>query len=122
MNVNGLNFITIILKNLHYRTAQYIMNTSAEEYVKVLNKILLLYCKAGFLVTHIYCDNEFRALMTRLLKREPNHVFNFANSNEHAPEIDCSIKKRVRALYHRLPFHYLPRTMVNYEYLNLQKT
>jgi hypothetical protein len=115
MNVNGLKFITTISKHLHYRTAQYIMNKSSEEYAKVLNKIMHIYRKAGFLVTHIYCDNEFRPLMTHLLEQEPNLFFNFANPNEHVPEIERSIrviKERVRATYHRLPFHHLPRTIV----------
>jgi hypothetical protein len=91
------------------------MTKSPEEYAKVLNKIMLMYRKAGFLVTHIYCENEFRPLMTRLLEQEPNLVFNFANPSEHVPEIERSIrviKERVRAIYHRLPFHHLPRTMV----------
>jgi hypothetical protein len=79
MNVSGLNFITTISKHLHYRTAQYIMNKSPEEYANVLNKSILLYRNASFLVTHIYCDDEFRTLMTRLLKQEPTLVFNFAN-------------------------------------------
>jgi hypothetical protein len=91
------------------------MNKSPEECAKVLNKIMLLYRKAGFLVTHIYCDNEFRPLMTHLLEQEPNLVFNFANPNEHAPEIERSIRvieERFRATYHHLPFYHLPRTMV----------
>jgi hypothetical protein len=91
------------------------MNKSSEEYAKVLNKIMHIYRKAGFLVTHIYCDNEFRPLMTHLLEQEPNLFFNFANPNEHVPEIERSIrviKERVRATYHRLPFHHLPRTIV----------
>jgi hypothetical protein len=76
---------------------------------------MLLYRKAGFLVTHIYCDNEFRPLMTRLLEQEPKLVFNFANPNDHVPGIKrniCVIKEHVRAIYHCLPFHHLPRTMV----------
>jgi hypothetical protein len=53
INVSGLDFITTISKHQHNRTAQYIMNESLKEYANVLNKILLLYRKAGFLITHI---------------------------------------------------------------------
>jgi hypothetical protein len=115
MYVNGMQFLTTISKNIHYRTAQYIASKSPLEYAKTLKEVLNVYKKGGFKVTHIFCDNEFKPLMHLLADQEPDIKFSYSSPNEHVPDIERSIqviKERIRATYHRLLFERLPRIMV----------
>ena len=115
MNVNGLQFVTTISKNLRYRTAQFISSRSPREYAKVIKEVIAMYRKAGFQVTHIYCDNEFKPLMTHLADKESTIQINYSNPNEHVPDIERSIrviKERIRSTYHRLLYDRLPKIMV----------
>jgi hypothetical protein len=50
-----------------------------------------------------------------MINHFPDVKFNFANPNEHVPEVERSIreiKERIRATYHRLMFDKMPRTMI----------
>jgi hypothetical protein len=50
-----------------------------------------------------------------MINNYPDVRFNFANPNEHVPEVERSIrviKERIRATYHRLMFDKMPRTMI----------
>jgi hypothetical protein len=115
MHVNGLQFVTTISKNLKYRTAQFISSRSSSEYTKVIKQVIAMYRKAGFQVIHIYCDNEFKPLMTQMADQEPSIQLNYSNPNEHVPDIERSIrviKERIRSTYHRLLYDRLPKIMV----------
>ncbi|KAG7349565.1 hypothetical protein IV203_012162 [Nitzschia inconspicua] len=76
---------------------------------------------AGFRVTGIHCDNAFRSVMEEIENNfEGSHV-NFANAQEHVPEAErniCTIKERIRAANHRMPFDRLPSSMVFVQALN----
>ena len=48
MNVNGLQFVTKISKNLQYRTAQFTSSRSPREYAKVIKEVIAMYRKGGF--------------------------------------------------------------------------
>jgi hypothetical protein len=40
----------------------------------------------------------------------------FTNAQDHTPEAErnnCTIKERIRATYHRLPYKAIPRIMIN---------
>jgi hypothetical protein len=115
MNVNGLNFVTTISKNLQYRTAQYIKDKTPTEYTKALIEVIQVYSKGGFQVTHILCDNEFKPLMAYFAQNNQDIHVNYTSPNEHVPEIERSIrviKERIRATYHRLPYNHLPKIMI----------
>jgi hypothetical protein len=69
-----------------------------------------LYNLAGFNIKYIHCDNEYQSLMNEL-----QEAYNYANAQEHAPEIGCSItvvKESFRATFYCLPFLKLPAVMV----------
>jgi hypothetical protein len=115
MNVNGLNFLTTIIRHLKYRTAQYVASKTPTEYLRSLQEVLSIYHKGGFKVTEIYSDNEFRPLQNLMINHYPDFKFNFANPNEHVPEVERSIrviKERIWATYHCLMFDKMPRTMI----------
>jgi hypothetical protein len=66
MKVNSISFLTTILKNLMYQTAQYIQHSLASIYPKCLQHVLQIYTLGGFCITTIHCDNEFCPLMDPL--------------------------------------------------------
>ena len=118
MTVNTLKFLTTISHDIQYRTAQYLLNTTAEVFKTNLREVIGTYKKGGFVVKEIHCDNEFRpALDTLSLEYDPPLVVNYATADEHVPRAERNnrvIKERVRTTYHRLPYTTLPRTMVKY--------
>jgi hypothetical protein len=60
----------------------------------------------GFKITSIHCDNKYKPLMKKL-EDTYEVTMNYANTQEHVPEIERSIrviKERFRASFHRLPF------------------
>jgi hypothetical protein len=66
MKVNDLSLLTIISKNLMYRTMQYIQHPLASIYHKCLQQVLRIYTLGGFCITMICCDNKFCHLMDPL--------------------------------------------------------
>ena len=114
MKVNGLVFLTTISRNLYYRTAQFIAHETIQEYKTALTSVINCYNKGGFRVARIHADNEFRPLLEPL-QEEFRIEMNFANPQEHVPDAERNnrtIKERVRATYHRLPYQTLTRNMV----------
>ena len=60
------------------------------------------YNKAGFTVTRINCDMEFKSIMDDV-KNKLNIELNYANAGDHVPEAERNnrtIKERYRAAYH----------------------
>jgi hypothetical protein len=106
MYVNECGFMTTIDRTIKFRSAMAIANCTHEEYYRVLDRILRLYNGAGFIITTIHCDGEFRALMERV-KDDLGVRMNFTNALDHVPEAERNnrtSKERVRAAYHRMPY------------------
>jgi hypothetical protein len=59
MKVNGVPFLTTILKNIHYHTAQYVKGQMYDIYRTCLSQVFRIYKMGGFRVEHAQCDNEF---------------------------------------------------------------
>ena len=114
MNVNGLTFLTTISRNLYYRTAQFIPHSTVDNYKTALTSVIQCYNRGGFRIARIHADNEFHPLLEPL-QDEFRIEMNFANPQEHVPEAERNnrtVKERIRATYHRLPYHTLTKTMV----------
>jgi len=89
--------------------------TSAESF-KRIDMVLRHYNKAGFTIKKIYCDGEFKHMMDQVCD-ELGVEMNYANPDEHVPEIERSIrviKERFRTAYHRLPYKMIPKTMIKH--------
>jgi Reverse transcriptase (RNA-dependent DNA polymerase) len=114
IKINGVPFLTTISRNIMYRTAEWVPNQTPEAYRSVLDNVFQTYNKAGFRISIIHCDNEFRPLMTQL-QNIYNVQMNYANPQEHVPEAERNnrvIKERFRSAFHRLPFKAIPKIMV----------
>ena len=114
MKINGVPFLTTVARNIMYRTAEWIPKQTSKTYRSVLDTVFRLYNHAGFQITKIHCDNEFRPLMNEL-QDNYNITMNYSNPQEHVPEAERNnrvIKERFRAAFHRLPFKKLPKIMV----------
>ena len=68
------------------------------------------------MVKTIHCDGEYRGMMNKV-KDDLDVNMNFTNAQDHVPEAERNnrtIKERIRAAYHRLPYKALPRIMIRY--------
>ena len=118
MTVNSLKFLTTISHDLMYRTAQYVQRNNATNYESCLDEIMAIYNRGLFTITEIHCDNEFHKVLDPYsAKQNPQIRMNYAAAQEHVPRAERNnrtIKERVRATYHALPYEHLPRTVVKY--------
>jgi hypothetical protein len=115
MFVNGLPFLKTISRNIMYRTASSLPNKKPKSYEAALDKVLRLYNLGGFRVERIHCDNEFRPVMDIIIQKYPSITVNYCNAQEHTPEAERNnrtIKERIRATFHRLPYSRLPRIVI----------
>jgi hypothetical protein len=92
------------------------MNTKQHvEYYRALDQIPRHYNRAGFVVRTIHCDGEFRGMMEKVDDLDVD--MNFTNAQDHVPKAERNnrtIKERIRAAYHRLPYKAIPLIMINY--------
>jgi hypothetical protein len=112
--INECGFMTMIDRTIRFRSAIPIENCTHEEYYRVLDMVLRLYNSAGFRIKTIHCNVEFRAMMEKV-KDDLGIRMNFTNALDHVPEVERNnrtIKERVRAAYHRLPYKALPRQLI----------
>jgi hypothetical protein len=108
--------MTTIAQTIRFRSAIPIKNRMHEEYYCVLDMVLRVYNSVGFHIKTIHCNGEFRAMMEKV-KDDLGVSINFTNALDHVPEAERNnrtIKERVRAAYHRLPYKALPRTLIWY--------
>ncbi len=94
--------------------AQYVKGQLSDFYHTCLSQVFHIYKMGGFQVEHAQCDNEFWPLMDPLAN-DFGVEMNCANPQEHVPKAERNnrtIKERIRATYHRIPFKCLPRLMV----------
>jgi hypothetical protein len=78
--------------------------------------VLQLYNSAGFHIKTIHCNGEFQTMMDKVKDNLGVHM-SFTNALDHVPKADRNnrtIKERVRAAYHRLPYKALPRQLIRY--------
>eukprot|EP00977_Amphora_coffeiformis_P023188 scaffold12392_cov145-Amphora_coffeaeformis.AAC.1 len=116
MFVNLLAFLTTIDTTVRYRTAQYVPTCQIISYQEAISQVFHIYSRAGFKITYVHADLEFKPLLDKL---QQLFVFqpNYATTNEHVPQTERNnrtIKERVRALIHGSPFKCLPRTVLKY--------
>jgi hypothetical protein len=112
--VNKCGFMTTIDQTIQFRSA--IENRTHEEYYRVLDMVLGLYNSAGFHIKTIHCDREFRAMMDKV-KDDLGVRMNFTNALDHVPEAERNnrtIKERVWAAYHKLPYKALLQQLIRY--------
>ena len=88
-----------------------------------LDKVMMLYKQAGFKVTTIYSDKEFKPLED-IIFQEYHSTLNCSCAQEHVPKAKNNnnvIKERTRAAYHSLPFKAITKTMTKYLVMDATK-
>jgi hypothetical protein len=116
MYVNECGMLTAIDRTIKFRSLVPMNTKQHEEYYRALDQILRHYNNAGFVITTIHCDGEYRGMMDEV-KDGLNIEMNFTNAQDHVPEAERNnrtIKERIRAGYHRLPYKAIPRIMIRY--------
>jgi hypothetical protein len=114
--VNECGMLTAIDQTIKFRSLVPMNTKQHVEYYRALNQILRHYNRAGFVIRTIHCDREFRGMMEKV-EDDLDVNMNFTNAQDHVPEAErnnCTIKERIRAAYHCLPYKAIPRIMINY--------
>ena len=77
--------------------------------------VLRLYNDAGYTISEIHADNEFR-LLFETVADDLDVVMNYTNAGDHVPEAERNnrvLQERDRTTYHHLPYKAIPKTMLN---------
>ena len=116
MFVNELPMLTTIDKTIRFRGLVPLESRTHEECYRALDKVLRFYNQAGYRIRTIFCDGEFRAMMDKVCD-DLDVRMNYTNALDHVPEAERNnrtIKERIRAAFHRLPFKKITKTMLRY--------
>ena len=66
MFIYGVKLMTTIDRTIRFRSVVPIQSKENSHFIKAINAIVNVYHRAGFSVTTIYCDREFKALFDKL--------------------------------------------------------
>ena len=116
MYVNEVGMLTTIDQMVKFRSVVPITLRTHEEYFRALDQVLRHYNRAGFKIKTIHCDGEYRSMMDNV-SDDLDVVMNFTNAQDHVPEAERNnrtIKERIRAAFHRLPYKAIPKIMIRY--------
>jgi hypothetical protein len=103
--------LTGIDRSIRFRALIALDNRSESQIYQGIDSIFWLYNKAGFRITHIHCDQEFRGMMDKV-SDDLDIEMNYATAGEHVPEAERNnrtIQERIRATYHNLPYIMTPK-------------
>lgn len=113
MYVQGMPFLSAIIRGLKFCTAQALENRRDGTILECLEKINNISDPRCFVVMRAAGDNEFASLETRL--GATGITLNTVARDEHVPEIERHIrtlKERCKAVFNTLPFRKMPARMV----------
>ena len=116
MFMNECGMLTAIDKTVKFRSLVPMNTKQNKEYYQALDAILRHYNQAGFVIKTIHCDGEYKAMMDQV-RDDLDVVMNYTNASDHVPEAERNnrtIKERIRAAYHRLPYKAIPRVMIRH--------
>ena len=116
MYVNEVGMLTTIDRTVKFRSVVPIASRTHEEYYRALDQVLRHYNRAGFKIKTIHCDGEYRSMMDKV-SDDLDVEMNFTNAQDHVPEAERNnrtLKERIRAAFHRLPYKAIPKIMIRY--------
>jgi hypothetical protein len=116
MYVNECGMLTVIDRTIKFGSLVSMNTKQHVEYYRALDQILHHYNRAGSVIRTLHCDGEFRGMMEQV-EDDLDVKMNFTNAQDHVPEAERNnqtIKERIRAAYHRLPYKAIPQIMINY--------
>ena len=111
--VNSEGILKTINKKVRLCSSVPIKARTANEYTRALRLIIQHYNKGGIQVVLIHCDGEYKSILNPI-KDKLDMDMNFSNPGDHVPEADQNktIKERIWATSHRLPYKAIPCIMV----------
>ena len=115
--VNGMPFLTTISKNIKYCTAMWVEDCTAPTITSLVESILKLYEQAGFQVTEVCTNREFKPVLQVLQDGGWSFMTNLANAQVHVPETEhnnCILKEHIHATYFVIPFKMIPQNVICY--------
>jgi len=80
--ISGRVFLSAIGKPIYYRDAVVIEDKKKTSFYKALDVMLRRYNRAGYTVTTVSCDNEFRSLMDEV-QDQLNIDMDYTNPGDH---------------------------------------
>ena len=81
----NIPLLTTIDGTIKFRHVVPLENRTSDVFYAAIDKVLRLYNKGGFRITHIHCDGEFRSLMDAVVD-DMDITMNYANPGDHVPE------------------------------------
>ena len=109
--VQGLPFIHTISRKIKFRTITPVKSRKKEVMLQETKTVLDLYHARGFKVVDIHADMDFECIQDEVRPV----LMNLNAHDDHVGEVERSIrtiKERVRADVHSMPFKRLPKMMV----------
>ena len=79
LSVNGLKFVTTVVHDIFYRTAQYVTSPIASVYAKCVDEVRGIYKKGGLF---------HKAMDSYAINQEPPIYMNYASAQEHVPRAE----------------------------------
>ena len=108
--------MTAIDRTIRFRSVVPVQSRENRHFMKAINSIVNIYHMAGFSVTTIYCDREFKPLFDKLWKNHEIYM-NFANTGDHVGEAERNnrfLKERFRIKFHLLRYKAITEIMIRY--------
>ena len=116
MYVQGLAFLVGVSKHIHLFTIKWIPDRKKLTLAEAIDESLRIYNKAGFLVTDVHCDTEFKCLEKEMSDDENHNIrMHWVPRNQHVPEIERAIrtmKERIRSMWHAMVYARIPKVMI----------
>ena len=116
MYVNKIAFLTTIDRQIKYRAVVPLNNRTKEELYEGVDQITRLYNGAGFEISTIYMDGEFKSVMDQV-KDDLGISMNYTNAQDHEPTTERNnrtLKERIRVQYHHLLYKNICKLMIRY--------
>ena len=111
--MQGSPFLHTISRGIGFRTAHPVPDRNRATIIRRLRTVIKLYQARGFTVRDVHGDHEFICIRDALLPI----ALNVAPADSHVGEVERSIrtvKERLRACAHGLPFKRLPRLLLQH--------
>ena len=109
--VQGIGFLHTISRGIGFRTISPIADRTHKTILKEILLVIKLYTVRGLTIRDVHTDNEFECIREEL---RPINM-NIVTADSHVGEVERSIrtiKERLRACVHGLPFRRLPKLMI----------
>ena len=109
--VDGTAFLMTVSHRIKFITSEHVPVRTAKSLAKHIDRVVLVYARAGFTVRTILMDGEFEKIKDLVPRLECNTTAAKEHVRSEAEWGIRTIKERVRGLVTTLPFEHIPRRM-----------